>query len=377
MRLTPSGIVFVAAGVCLSIVAYRFRMTGLLPVGILLVFLTLLSAVCALVSGARLKVRAHAMVPTVGAHPLTYVGRDTLVRITLTNALPIPTGAFYLNLEPVAGFGQEQGVHVPAVPAQSEVHVDAVFTPSGRGISGLKRITVAVEGPFRLSQLKRTVSAGYPVAVAPPLVALTHPSPGLRPRPLAESPRISRGMSTRDFYTREYVPGDDLRHIHWKTVARTGQLMVRQEADEDIPAAAVIVHGEGMETSAQFDLLVAAAMSAVHALAGTGYHVFVTMGHEHIEALPGQHNYFVDAVAARAQAEPAQIPPTRFVRTLSQLVVCALDADHAPLITGAQRVHTHKWYATDIDSQTLSDMNFSGIFGGDTPIPAQWNLRGI
>src|SRR5690606_3018218 len=40
---------------------------------------------------------------------------------------------------------------------------------------------------------------------------------------------------------REYVPGDDLRHVHWRTSAHVGQLMVRQHVETSLPRIVVLV----------------------------------------------------------------------------------------------------------------------------------------
>ncbi|WP_158883341.1 DUF58 domain-containing protein [Amycolatopsis anabasis] len=40
---------------------------------------------------------------------------------------------------------------------------------------------------------------------------------------------------------REYQPGDEVRHLHWKATARTGRLMVRDYADPDQPRLTTIL----------------------------------------------------------------------------------------------------------------------------------------
>jgi uncharacterized protein (DUF58 family) len=40
---------------------------------------------------------------------------------------------------------------------------------------------------------------------------------------------------------REYVVGDEVRHLHWKATARTGQLMIRDYADPNQPQFTVLL----------------------------------------------------------------------------------------------------------------------------------------
>jgi uncharacterized protein (DUF58 family) len=40
---------------------------------------------------------------------------------------------------------------------------------------------------------------------------------------------------------REYVPGDDLRHVHWRTSAHVGELMVREHVETSLPRIVVLV----------------------------------------------------------------------------------------------------------------------------------------
>lgn len=104
-------------------------------------------------------------------------------------------------------------------------------------------------GPLRLIRgdplgLARRVRAyGDPVTllVRPRTVALPL-LPSGRAHHL-EGPTTDRAPAgTATFHAlREYVIGDDLRHVHWRSSARTGTLMVRQLVDASLPQTTIVL----------------------------------------------------------------------------------------------------------------------------------------
>ncbi len=83
--------------------------------------------------------------------------------------------------------------------------------------------------------------------------------------------RDLEGQTTQDlspsdvaFHTlREYVPGDDRRHVHWKTTARIGKLMVRQFVDTRRSFLSIVISTDPADYAnpAEFELAVSMASS--------------------------------------------------------------------------------------------------------------------
>lgn len=72
---------------------------------------------------------------------------------------------------------------------------------------------------------------------------------------------------------REYQPGDEVRHLHWKATARTGRMMVRDYADPQQPRFTLLLDTRSATFPPEvFEEAVDVAASLLHASAMAGHH---------------------------------------------------------------------------------------------------------
>lgn len=311
MRLTTSGIVFTIAGAALIIAAYRFGIPGFLPAGILLIAMVLCGTFMGLAMGSRTRESIDVSAPQVHGTPVVRAGQPVRVRVHLRNPLPVGTGALTVVLHTVDGFGPDQRAHVPQVPGRSSAAVDAWFHPKRRGMFGIAGVTTTVAAPFGLALRRATHSTRAEVAVAPAELRFAAGT-DFGGDTDDTAVRLTRGGGTRDFDTRPYVPGDDLRHVHWASTARLGELMVRTEAREESPRLTVLLDLAEPSDAAE------ALLTAVAACARTASQAQATVAmhapDDAIECLPGDTS-LVDVFLARAQfgrLEPLGTPTRGF-----------------------------------------------------------------
>jgi uncharacterized protein (DUF58 family) len=211
-----------AAGV---VVAFLWNWKGILlwDVGILVL--------CSLDYGLSLRgkeIQAHRRSPR---HLLQKVSED--IEIVLSNWAELPKSIRVRDQTP-SGW-EAAPVLKSRVPARSEVVLRYPVTPPERGAYGFGDLDLRVEGPLRFVQRPNPVPAAEEVRVLPCLQTLRYPDLvayrrrarhwGLR--------QIKWREKGREFESlREYIEGDDPRHIHWKASARLDRPIVQEYQPE-------------------------------------------------------------------------------------------------------------------------------------------------
>jgi len=373
MRPTASGLIFLLLGAALGIAAYRFSLPGMLPAGILLVALVVLSGLVVAVASGRIAVDLTARTRRVDASALTTVGAEAQVDVRVRNRTPLPVGSFTLDLRMEDGFGPDRSARLPGLPARGEDGVTVTIVPTRRGMSGIAEVGLSIDGPFGLVTRRRRTGSRLGVAVAVPDQRLpVHAAPRTALEQ-SDSDRLLRGTSTLDFHTREYVPGDDIRHIHWASTARVGELMVRERAHEETPTAVILLDTLGADPEGHgADIAVtAAAAAALHHL-DRDAEVILHSGATRLRLASGRGR---DAVRLESARHPAgaQVPDeTTIPASAWHVSICALTTERADVLASKlPRGQARSRFVVE----ELADDGVSldtALFGGALTLPHQW-----
>ncbi|NDU77231.1 DUF58 domain-containing protein [Actinomadura sp. DSM 109109] len=184
-----------------------------------------------------------------------------------------------LSAEDAAG-STPVAVDVPRLRPGGGRTVTYRLPTSRRGEIPVGPLRLVRADPLRLARRVREYGAPRVLLVRPRTVRL-----GLLPSGRAhhlEGPTSDRSPAgTATFHAlREYVIGDELRHIHWKSSARTGTLMVRQLVDASLPTTTVVLEARpgAWPEPDDFELAVDAAASVAAGAASASFPVRILTG---------------------------------------------------------------------------------------------------
>lgn len=135
---------------------------------------------------------------------------------------------------------QAQPFFIPALFAGQARSLTYQTSCDRRGIYTFAPLRLSSKGPFGLFQTRRTLVVPGEILIYPAY----YPLKRLRlfeKREFAEQSALRLGRGSQVISTREYRPGDSLRQIHWRSTARTGQLIVKEFSDDEQQAFTVVL----------------------------------------------------------------------------------------------------------------------------------------
>ena len=337
VRLTARGVAVLVSGVPLAAAGLWWRYPGLAGLGL---------AMVGLVTAATVSVSSHApVVPKRTVRPRTVqrLGSctGTLELVGTSSRWPVLLDA----TDEVAG--EAIPVDVPLLGPGEQVKVEYRIATERRGVLLVGPLTLRRRGLVGLAVARTFAGEVVEVRVVPRVLPVRGLPGGVQRGHVGADERVESG-GTDLVGLREYVPGDDLRRLHWATSARTGTLMIREDADPARPHLAVVLddRGAGYRDSADFEDAVEVAASLVTVAMREGHPVrlLTSSGSVDVEVPAGASDIggadasLVLATLADLKAVDAPGGTSVSVRDLDVVaVVCGADADLPPLLMEAGR----------------------------------------
>ena len=276
--LTTRGRSFLAAAAAAGVSAIILGERDLLRVAVLLAILPLLAA--GYVGRSRYKLACTSSLDP-GRAP---VGSSARVILRLQNMSRLPTGTLLLEDRLPFALGSRPRVVLERLGAHQASSVAYTVRADVRGRYPIGPLVVRLTDPFGLCELTRSFPSVDRLTVVPQVVPL--PTVRLAGEYAGTGDSRARSVAVHgedDAATREYRRGDDLRRVHWRSTARTGELMVRREEQPWESRATVVLddracahRGEG--PTASFEWAVSAAASIAMHLRHAGYKLRLVTG---------------------------------------------------------------------------------------------------
>jgi uncharacterized protein (DUF58 family) len=285
--LSGRGRSFITVGAMSIIAGLILGIEDLQRVGVLLLVLPLAAWLVVRQSRGNLRVE-HSVAPQ-----QLEVGATSDVTLTLLNPAALATGPLRIT-ETVPGT-QQLRFSVSGIRARQRRTIRYPLPALRRGRYQVGPTAVQRSDPFGLVHAESRSAQDTEVVVRPAVTAL--PVLALPTTSTDGSAAFSHSIGTGgsdDLSVREYRHGDDRRKIHWRSSARTGAIMVRQEERPWQGETLVVLDtrarsftrpsggqpsvGQQAADSASFEWAVSAVASIAAHLAGRGRKVSLVTG---------------------------------------------------------------------------------------------------